>query len=108
MVLKSASHPQQIWATLATGLHCLCVRSPCACLVLEVVPALRRYQAQFTYKQVFNGLSVTLTGSDAQQAQAVAALKALPQVVPQLTSRSCPQVATCCVSHGIQGMLLPG
>ena len=46
----------------------------------------RRYQAQFTYKQVFNGLSVTLTGSDAQQAQAVAALKALPQVVSQLPS----------------------
>ncbi len=40
----------------------------------------RSFDTQYTYKQVFNGLSVTLSGSEAQQNKTLAALKALPQV----------------------------
>lgn len=47
----------------------------------------RRFETHFTYKQVFNGLSVTLAGSEAQQAKSLAALKALPQVCVGLTHR---------------------
>jgi len=49
----------------------------------------RRFDTQYTYKQVFNGLSVTLSGSEAQQNKTVAALKALPQVSAAALKTSC-------------------
>ena len=56
----------------------------------------RRYETQYTYKQVYNGLSVTLAGTDAEQASAVTALKALPQVICLPQPALCVPVCACC------------